>query len=200
LPSFSTEQLVARHVGPVTLTCAAGECIAIQGASGSGKTLLLRAMADLDPHAGELFLDETSCSSQSAADWRAQVGLVMAESQWWFDKVGEHFPHGVEADWMAQLALPMAALDWDVARCSTGERQRLALLRSLMLKPAVLLLDEPTGNLDAASTARVEALLASYRQSRHAALLWVSHDDQQVARVAQRAFLLRDGLLVERRP
>lgn len=200
MPNFRTEQLVTRHVGPVTLACAAGECLVIQGASGSGKSLLLRAMADLDPHGGELFLDEIACSSLNAADWRLQVGLVMAESQWWFDKVGEHFPHGVDADWMAQLALPMAALEWDVARCSTGERQRLALLRSLMLKPAVLLLDEPTGNLDAASTARVEALLASYRQTRQAALIWVSHDDQQVARVAQRAFVFHDGLLVARQP
>ena len=84
-----------------------------------------------------------------------------------------------------------------MARCSTGERQRLALLRTLMRQPAALLLDEPTGNLDEDSTARVEALLDDYRRAHDAALLWVSHDPRQAARVAQRRFVLVDGRLVE---
>jgi hypothetical protein len=80
-----------------------------------------------------------------------------------------------------------AAMSWEVARCSTGERQRLALLRTLMQAPAALLLDEPTGNLDQESTQRVEGLLTGYQRQRQAALLWVSHDPGQIERVAQRA-------------
>lgn len=99
---------------------------------------------------------------------------------------------------MDRLDLPREAMDWEVARCSTGERQRLALLRVLVQRPGVLLLDEPTGNLDAHSTQRVEALLEDYRQQEKAAVLWVSHAHEQVERVAQRSFILRDGRLHER--
>jgi polyphosphate kinase 2 len=80
------------------------------------------------------------------------------------------------------------------------KKQRLALLRSLMQGPAVLLLDEPTGNLDQDSTRRVEALLDDYRQQQSAALLWVTHDPEQIRRVARRSFALRNGLLEEDLP
>jgi len=128
--------------------------------------------------------------------WRRQVALVMAEGQWWADSVGEHFPGGCTPASLDRLGLPADALGWQVARCSTGERQRLALLRTLMQQPAVLLLDEPTGNLDEDSTARVESLLGDYRREHAAALLWVSHDPRQAARVAQRRFVLEDGRLL----
>ncbi len=188
-------QLVTRHVGPLSLNVELGECVCIQGASGSGKTLLLRAIADLDPHQGEIYLDERACSAQTAARWRAAVTLLMAESHWWAERIGDHFPIDIEADWLTRLALPPEALDWSVARCSTGERQRLALLRALMSRPTVLLLDEPTGNLDEQSTRLVEELLDDYRQSRPAALLWISHDDRQAARVAERCYRLHEGQL-----
>lgn len=157
--------------------------------------MLLRAIADLDPHGGEIYLDDVACSAQSAARWRASVILVMAESQWWTERVGGHFPNGVDPVWLDRMGLPKEALDWTVARCSTGERQRLALLRALMCQPAALLLDEPTGNLDEHSAQRVEELLNDYRQHRPAALLWISHDERQAARVADRRFLLSDGQL-----
>ena len=195
MPSLHLRQLVTRHVGPVDLSIGSGECVCIRGASGSGKTLLLRAIADLDPHRGDALLDAASCSSLPAPEWRRAVAIVAAESQWWSERVGDHFDNGIEARWMERLGLPAAALDWEVARCSTGERQRLALLRTLMQAPAVLLLDEPTGNLDAEGTRRVEALLADYRQARQPALLWVSHDGAQIERVAQRSYLLDDGRL-----
>ncbi|MCB1965116.1 ATP-binding cassette domain-containing protein [Accumulibacter sp.] len=197
MASLRLDQLITRHVGPIELRVGAGECVCVQGASGSGKTLLLRAIADLDPHRGESYLDAQPCSSLPAPDWRRSVALVVAESQWWSERVGDHFDHDPDAAWMEQLGLPDEAVDWRVSRCSTGERQRLALLRTLMQSPGALLLDEPTGNLDQDSTRRVEALLADYRQQRGAALLWVSHDPGQIDRVAQRNFILREGKLEE---
>lgn len=196
MPALSLHQLRTRHVGPLDLDIAAGECVCIRGASGSGKSLLLRAIADLDPHQGEARLDTRACTVTPAPQWRRQVALVMAEGQWWAETVGAHFADGCDPVWLDRLGLPAAALDWEVARCSTGERQRLALLRTLMRQPAALLLDEPTGNLDEDSTARVEALLDDYRRAHDAALLWVSHDPRQAARVAQRRFVLEDGRLV----
>lgn len=195
MPALVLNQLRTRHVGPIDLAIDAGECVCIRGASGSGKSLLLRAIADLDPHQGEACLDGRRCAAMSAPQWRCQVALVMAEGQWWAESVGAHFPAACDRDWLERLGLPAAALDWEVARCSTGERQRLALLRTLMRQPGVLLLDEPTGNLDEDSTARVESLLDDYRREHDAALLWVSHDPRQAARVAQRSFVLEDGQL-----
>lgn len=199
LPNLHLQQIVIRHVGPIDLSIAAGECVCIQGASGTGKTLLLRALADLDAHAGEARLDGVACSSLPAPVWRRAVALVVAESQWWCEQVRDHFDHGVDPLWMERLGLPAAAMDWALGRCSTGERQRLALLRTLMQAPAALLLDEPTGNLDQDSTLRVEALLDEYRQQRQAAVLWVSHDSAQIERVAQRSYLLENGQLQLRR-
>lgn len=195
MPELRLERFATRHVGPLDLRISAGECVCLQGASGSGKSLLLRALADLDPHAGEAWLDGTACSVMPAPQWRRKVVLVAAESQWWHARVGAHFPPGFERARLAALDLPGEALDWEVARCSTGERQRLALLRALALQPAALLLDEPTGNLDAGSSARVEALVADYRHDHAAAVLWVSHDARQAARVASRCLVLREGRL-----
>lgn len=195
MASLRVHQLLTRNVGPIELSVGAGECVCIQGASGSGKTLLLRAIADLDPHRGETYLDAEACSSVSAPAWRRSVTLVVAESQWWSEQVRDHFDQGINEAWLDQLGLPRAAIDWEVSRCSTGERQRLALLRTLMQSPAALLLDEPTGNLDQESTRRVEALLDDYRRQRQAALLWISHDADQARRVAQRSFVLRNGVL-----
>ena len=190
-------RLSTRHVGPIECRVEAAECVCIHGASGSGKTLLLRAIADLDPHQGEALLDGAGCSTLPPPQWRRSVALVVAESQWWSARVGDHFENGVDEDWLEQLGLPVAAMAWEVFRCSTGERQRLALLRTLMQRPAALLLDEPTGNLDRDSTLRVEALLDDYRRQQQAALLWVSHDAGQIERVAQRSFVLCDGRLEE---
>lgn len=195
MASLRLHHFVARHVGPLALSVAAAECVCLAGASGSGKTLLLRAIADLDPHSGEAYCDEAACAATPPPAWRRSVALVPAESQWWSQLVGDHFEHGVADDWLARLDLPAAAMTWQVARCSTGERQRLVLLRTLMQAPAVLLLDEPTGSLDQENTLRVESLLADYRLQRQAALLWVSHDVGQIERVAQRRFTLDNGQL-----
>ena len=68
-------------------------------------------------------------------------------------------------------------------RCSSGEKQRLSILRLLANRPKVLLLDEPTANLDAENTRNVEALLIDYLTENNAVALWVSHDHAQLKRV-----------------
>lgn len=133
------------------------------------------------------------CTALPAPRWRSQVGYLAAEPAWWADSVAEHF-----ADWpsqgprLQQLRLPADLGAAAVARLSTGERQRLALLRALEVRPRVLLLDEPTAALDAEATAAVEALLDGLRRDG-LALLWVTHDPVQAQRVAQRRLVLRDG-------
>ncbi|HHL45245.1 MAG TPA: ATP-binding cassette domain-containing protein, partial [Gammaproteobacteria bacterium] len=186
-----------RHVGPVDLVVEPAQCVCLSGASGSGKTLLLRAIADLDPHQGTVWLDGRSCDSFPAPEWRRQVGLLPAESRWWYERVGEHMGR-LEPEWLEQLGFSGQVLEWEVRRCSTGERQRLALLRLLANRPRALLLDEPTASLDPAGVGRMEALLEQYRIRHGAAVLWVSHDPEQIRRVATRHFELQDGRLWER--
>lgn len=181
----------------ISLTLQAGEIVCVSGASGSGKSLFLRALADLDPHQGEVWLDETEQQSQPANQWRQQVRMVPAESQWWLDQVDEHFPDHYSAAELPALGLPEAALNWQVSRLSSGEKQRLALLRALAWPPRVLLLDEPTANLDSDTAARVEAWLVQRIRKQAWPALWVSHDPLQIKRVADRQFVIQGGQLQE---
>ena len=171
--------------GPYSFQIAPGECVSMSGASGSGKSLLLRAIADLDPHGGQVLLGDTASGQVSAPEWRKQVTLLPVESQWWFDEVGAHFPNN-DCPWLEPLGFSAETMGWQVSRLSTGEKQRLALARVLMNHPRVLLLDEPTASLDPNTTATVEQLVADYCRDNNAAVLWVSHDAQQATRVGDR--------------
>jgi len=183
--------------GPVDLVIEPGECVSVMGASGAGKTLLLRALADLDPHEGRVCLDGMVCAEMPAPEWRRKVGMLPAESAWWADTVAPHFPKGYSGEALAPYGFELDALSWSVQRLSTGERQRLAVARLLARTPDALLLDEPTGSLDPDNVERMEYLLAQYRKDRGAPVLWVSHDPDQAKRVATRHLTLGDGRLVE---
>jgi ABC-type iron transport system FetAB ATPase subunit len=194
---LSARGLRSRFGGPFDFSLLAGECVAIQGPSGAGKSVLLRMLADLDPHEGEVLLDGQSAASMPAPAWRAQVVYQAAEPAWWEASAGQHFTaaqRGFVREAMAALDLAPGLLDTEIERLSTGERQRLALVRSLACAPRVLLLDEPTAALDPASVARAEALLRA-RLADGMALLIVTHSAEQARRLAQRVFHLEQGKL-----
>lgn len=192
------ENLCRSGLQPVSLILHPGECMVVRGPSGAGKSLLLRALADLDPSEGHVTLDGAARESMPAPRWRALVGYVPAEPGWWAETTREHFQ-----DWDAlaplarRLALRPDIGDDMVTRLSTGERQRLALLRALERRPRVLLLDEPTSALDPASTLEAEAILADIRAESGMAVLWVSHDPSQAPRVATRTLMVERGCVRE---
>jgi ABC-type iron transport system FetAB ATPase subunit len=198
----STAGLFVRHLqsalaGPFDFAVPAGGCAVISGPSGSGKSLFLRMIADLDPNEGEVWLGERDRAAMSAPEWRRQVTYVAAESGWWADTVIEHFPANrrSEVDTLAaRLDLRADLLNAPVAQLSTGEKQRLSLARALLQNPPVLLLDEPTGPLDADSVTKVEALLAE-RMADRTSILLVTHDPNQAARLGHRRYRMMAGRL-----
>ncbi|WP_295392100.1 ATP-binding cassette domain-containing protein [uncultured Thiodictyon sp.] len=204
MTSLRLDAVCPRVLAPVSLALDPGERVFISGPSGSGKSLLLRAVADLDPHTGEVWLGAEARSAMTPSRWRRRVGLLPAEAFWWADGVGEHFPqaaagaglHGLLAD----LGFEPDVCGWSVSRLSTGERQRLALARLLAQDPEALLLDEATANLDPSNRTRVELVVEAYRAGHAAAVLWVSHDPEQRERLGGRQFGIRDGRLEALRP
>jgi len=156
---------------------------------------MLRAIADLDPHHGKVFLDDVECNDMRPGLWRRNIGLLPAESQWWHETVGEHFTNA-DTGLLNALGFNEDALGYQVVRLSSGERQRLALLRLLCNQPRTLLLDEPTASLDPENTIRVERLVKDYRSSSLASVIWVSHDPKQIERVSNRHLRMVKGKLV----
>jgi len=193
-------RLCALHflqLGPFELTIEAGQRCFISGQSGQGKTLLLKAIADIFPHQGQVYLGDTESHTVPAPQWRKMVGLLLAESQWWAETVGEHFWTVDDAQFSA-LGFEKDVLNWQVNRLSSGEKQRLALLRLLQNQPRALLLDEPTANLDGDNTMNMENLIQQYQAQTNIPILWVSHNPAQIERLADQHFEFKRNTLVEK--
>lgn len=189
------EDLQIANIEPINLTIAPGQCIGVSGESGSGKTRLLRAIADLDEHGGQVYEENIAQDQVKAHEWRRRVALLPAESQWWFDTVDQHF--NTQAKYIEALGFDRDVIHWNVSRCSSGEKQRLSILRMLSNCPRVLLLDEPTANLDSSNIARVEDFIGNYLSEHNAIAIWVGHDAAQLQRVSQRQYYLGEGRLMK---
>ncbi len=194
IPVFSVRGLEVPGLSPLSFEVPPAGVLAISGPSGSGKTRLLRALADLDPHGGQLSWSGRSCEAVLAPEWRRQVGLLPAEPRFWHPAVAAHFPADADSlgEEFASLRLDPETQNADPMLLSTGERSRLALLRLLLRSPEVLLLDEPTANLDQDNRALVIGRIDRYRREHGAPVLWVSHLAEVVA-AADRVLVLPEG-------
>ena len=191
------KDLRSAFAGPFELNLGTGACAAITGPSGSGKSLFLRMIADLDPNEGKVWLNGKERASMAAPQWRKQATYVSAESGWWADRVIEHFDlnrRSEVAALAARLGLRPDLLDAPVAQLSTGEKQRFSLVRALLPSPPVLLLDEPTGPLDEESVVAVEALLLE-RMATGTSILLVTHDPNQAERLGDQRYRMVAGHL-----
>jgi ABC-type iron transport system FetAB ATPase subunit len=196
-PRLSLRGLKSALAGPFDLALGPGGCLAVGGPSGSGKSLFLRMIADLDPNEGEVRLDGVPRETLSAPAWRRKVPYVGAESGWWRVTPAEHFAPADRAaahELARRLGVRADALEDEVGRLSTGERQRLAIIRALVLASPVLLLDEPTGPLDPESVRLMEAVLQE-RLAAGTAIVLVSHDPEQAGRLGAERWLMRERRL-----
>ena len=196
-PCLVVKELRSKLAGPFGLELAAGACAAVTGPSGSGKSLFLRMIADLDPSEGEVWLNGRERTSMPAPEWRRQATYVAAESGWWSDRTSDHFPsdrRGQVAELVARLGVRPSVLEAPVIELSTGEKQRLSLIRALLHDPRALLLDEPTGPLDGESTTRVETLLKE-RMAAGVAIMLVTHDPDLADRLANQRYRMQAGQL-----
>jgi ABC-type iron transport system FetAB ATPase subunit len=182
---FEVSDLSRSGLPLISLRLKPGELVCLRGPSGCGKTQLLRSLVDLDCNQGSVSLLGESRTHIPPTQWRKRVAFLPAESRWWSATVAEHFPPG-SIESLPELGFDAETAGWAVDRLSSGEKQRLALLRVLANHPEVLLLDEPTANLDADNIARVEKKVRQYLDDTRASCLWVSHDRLQCERIATR--------------
>ena len=195
----------------VELEIAPGEAVAILGPSGSGKSTLLGLMAGLDrPTEGQVLLDGAPIQDLSEDELallrRRRIGFVFQSFELLENLTArENVMVPLELlrqdgarrradDLLAAVGLSERGHHYP-AQLSGGEKQRVALARAFAAEPAVLLADEPTGNLDGATGAVVLEMLRGLQASRGTTLVVVTHDPA-VAAMADRRLHLRDGRLV----
>ncbi len=199
----------------IDFTVAAGEFVAIMGASGSGKSTLLGLLAGLDnPTSGEVRLNGVAISTL-AEDQLAQIrgrtiGFVFQSYQLIptltalenvllpYELNDESGDRKAGLDRARQLLESVgldARTDHYPVQLSGGEQQRVALARAFVLRPPIVLADEPTGNLDTANGEHILQLLLSLNSQEGTTLVLVTHDPALAAH-ATRRITLRDGLVV----
>ena len=169
---------------PVTIKLTNNQICMLLGPSGSGKSQFLKALADLIGHQGDIKLLGSMQQHTLPNEWRAQVMYFAAETAWWLDVVADHFNRSPTQQQLEAIGLDFKVLKASPDRLSSGEKQRLALLRGLQHQPKILLLDEITANLDPESEAQVETLIQQYVAEHDAAAIWISHNPEQISRLA----------------
>ncbi len=199
IPRLLVEALHFARSGPYSFLLNQGICAGLQGASGVGKTRLLRVLADIDPSTGRVALNGKDREVYKPPEWRRLLAMIPAESRWWHPLVGDHLPLNYDRKRAEKLlgscGFEPDVLRWDVGRLSTGEKQRLSLVRALIRDPQVLLLDEVGSGLDRDNTVLLEALVREYLESNRAAAIWVSHNQELLEHVATLTLImLPDGL------
>lgn len=193
------------------LEIAAGETLCIVGPTGAGKTTLLRLLTGLEsPDQGEVQFAQSRWGRQvPAADVLRSIVLVPQRPIMLARSVRANVEYGLRLRNVASSErsrqmlkrLGLERLSGQSARTlSGGQIQLVALARALVLEPKVLLLDEPTANLDPAYVRLIEDVLREFRSEHQTTFVWATHNLGQVQRVADRACLLLDGRIVETAP
>ncbi len=211
--TYTQGEVVTRVLKDISFAIQPGQYVAIMGASGTGKSTLMNILGCLDkPTAGHYRLEGTDVvdlDDEGLSHVRNQkIGFVFQQFHLLQRTTAlknallpliyaDHYPE--EAEELAERALGMVGLsdriDYRPNQLSGGQQQRVAIARALINNPAILLADEPTGNLDSRSGAEVMAIFQRlHREGR--TIITVTHD-RQIAEHAQRVIVLADGQIAE---
>lgn len=196
----------------VSLRLAAGDRVGIVGPTGAGKSLLLRALARLDPiDAGEILWQGQPIHGWDVPKFRARVTYLRQQPALLSGTVEDNlrlpfslrvhgdrvFDHQRVAKWLTEVGRDESFLAKSGGELSGGEAQLAAMLRALQLDPQVLLFDEPTAALDAAAAQSIEQLISAWIEKwpDERAYILVSHDAQQAERMCNSIARLSQGRL-----
>ena len=216
--AFLEVRSLSKNIGPaeilkgIDLTVERGEILGLIGPTGSGKTTLLRLVNLLDePSTGSILFDGREVSGRPEREKlsaRRRMAMVFQKPVMFKARVAENVSFGLkmrgrdDAEGMrdrVKEALAAVGLSGyesrDANTLSGGEMQRIALARAIILQPELLLLDEPTANLDPRSAASIDSLLQSLAGGRTAVIL-ATHNMQQCRKLADRVAVLQAGRLV----
>jgi peptide/nickel transport system ATP-binding protein len=202
----------------VDLQLQRGRCLAVVGPSGAGKTTLARCVAGLcRPTAGRIVIGGELMPptiGQRSRQQRSRVQYVHQDARSSFDprrkllrqvartaellrSVGRHRAEGEAREVLARLGIPPGQVELRAGELSGGQLQRAALARALLAEPEVLVLDEVTSSLDAASRAELLALLRDWKSSGAAGVVFISHDLASVTELADEVAVIANGRCVE---
>ena len=184
-----------------------GQVLAVIGPNGSGKTTLLRMMALVDkPSSGEIYYKDEKVGNSSAKAIRGKVTMVFQKSVNLNRTVYKNVAYGLELKKMSGSEIKrkvMQALDLVGARkfanrrskrLSGGEQQRVAIARALVLEPELLLLDEPTANLDPRNTLQIEKIIKKIK--KRVTVVIATNNPFQASRLSDRVVCLLDGRII----
>ena len=209
---YGAKPNITRALDGVTLSIEKGEFVAIVGTSGSGKSTLLNMIGGLDvPTSGKVIVDGRELSTlkdeQLTIFRRRKIGFIFQNYNLVpVLNVYENIVLPVELDgnkvdkkFMKEV-VQMLGLEDKLNNMpnnlSGGQQQRVAIARALVSKPAIVLADEPTGNLDSKTSADVLGLLKTTNQKFHQTLVMITHNSE-IAQLADRIIRIEDGKIVQ---
>ena len=209
---YGAEPNITRALDGVTLSIEKGEFVAIVGTSGSGKSTLLNMIGGLDvPTSGQVVVDGKELSKLKDEELtvfrRRKIGFIFQNYNLVpVLNVFENIVLPVELDgnkvdkkFMNEV-VQMLGLEDKLNNMpnnlSGGQQQRIAIARALVSKPAIVLADEPTGNLDSKTSADVLGLLKTTSQKVHQTLVMITHNSE-IAQLADRIIRIEDGKIVQ---
>ena len=189
---YGTEPNITKALDGVTLSIEEGEFVAIVGTSGSGKSTLLNMMGGLDtPTSGSIKVKGKELSNYNLVPVLNVYENIVLPVELDGDTVDKRFMDEV---------VKMLALDGKLNsmpnNLSGGQQQRVAIARALVSKPAIILADEPTGNLDSRTSSDVLGLLKVTSQKFHQTLVMITHNNE-IAQLADRIIRIEDGKIAQ---